>query len=72
MTKTEKEAHVSRYKKIYNQKEAERFQKHVQYFLEHERRDDEVTAEVLDFMYQVLEGKIYNEEEMVTNEEITR
>lgn len=64
MTKEEKARHVSRYKKVHRQKESEKFQEHVQCFLRNERSDDEVTAEVLDFMYQALGGTIDTKEEV--------
>lgn len=55
MNRREKEMYVSKYsKKIYNKKDSPRFYAHVQHFLEHNQNDDEVTAEILDFMYEVL------------------
>lgn len=55
MTDIEKEIHVSKYDTlIFNVKDRRRFCKHVQHFLQYKSGDDEIIAEVLDFMYIVL------------------
>lgn len=55
MTHLEKELYVSRYDtNIYNKKTNKRFYKHVQHFLKYQSDDDEVIAEILDYMYSVI------------------
>ena len=63
MTDLEKEIHVSKYDtELFNAKAAQRFYRHVQHFLQYQRDDDEIIAEILDFMYIVLILQISNNE----------
>lgn len=55
MTKKEKETHIMKYdKEILNKEVAPRFYAHVEHFMKNDKEDDEVVAEILDFMYDVL------------------
>lgn len=63
MTDLEKEIHVSKYDtELFNAKATQRFCRHVQHFLQYQRDDDEIIAEILDFMYIVLILQISNNE----------
>ncbi len=45
--------HIKKYNLVLiDGEEASRFIQHIRYFLEHEEKDDEEIAQVLDFMYE--------------------
>lgn len=55
MNYKDKLKHIRKYNLVLiDGKEVSRFVQHIRYFLEHEGRDDEEIAQVLDFMYEIL------------------